>query len=237
MVAVSVVLWLLSSGGVDSLAHQRLLLHRPTLEGLLTSHLFHTRGWHLGLDIVLLLIVGGALETRWGFLRFLGFYLVTAWGVTTFSLLAGSVFAPAGAVSCGSTGVAMGCLVAAGSIWPRMRLAAQLPPLRSLVWGGILLLATLLAACHDAGSEEPLFLLPQVSGVAFGLLFLLAEPFYEQSVARWRLRRDRARRRRVGELRHRVDSLLEKISAQGAESLTRDEKVFLQRASKHYRQE
>jgi membrane associated rhomboid family serine protease len=251
---VSLVLGLLASGQGTALEDSLLSLDSPTLRGFLISHLFHVDGAHLGADILVLVLAGSVLEARWGTLRFLAFYLVCVWGTASVALL-GAGASPAGGVSSGASGAALGSLLALGLLYPEHRVVRLAPPAKYLVWALIFLGATGLlllegrpvegfGGFHEeeggggpgrGGPAPVLAVLHQVTGVAFALLVISLEPWRARVAATWRKRRETERRERLVELRRRVDQLLAKISDEGAESLTRDERTFLERASKHYR--
>ena len=73
-----------------------------------------------------------------------------------------------------------------------------------------------------------------MTGVPLTLLFLKLLPIYDKWLWRRLQRREEEARSRVREIRERVDQLLEKISNDGYESLSRDELNFLRSASKHF---
>jgi membrane associated rhomboid family serine protease len=233
---VHLAVWLLTTLEGTPLDGYLLRVTGPTLGTLLVSPLIHLNGWHLLVNLLILLAAGGALETRWGSLRFAAFSMVCiAGGAVVTVAFAPAVTAP-WTVSCGSSSVAFGALAVVGLEFPERRLFGRLPPLRFLVWGLIFLLAAFLMCLHETeASGYRLLLLPHTAGVALGMLFVVCEPWTLRLGERWCTRREVARRGRVMEIRERVDGLLDKISAEGSSSLTRSERTFLARASKHYR--
>jgi len=231
-VAVSLVLGLIQGG-----ENHKLQLDKPSMASFLSSHLIHLDGRHLLLVVVVMVVAGGVLETRWGTPRFAAFYFLTALGASAVTLLAAYLADEKGAVSCGAGAVCLGSLVAIGYNYPDHRIIRSLPPMKHLVWIGVFLGAAGLALLDSRARESRVLLLPQVSGVAFALLFVRLDPWCRKLVDRWRAKRDRERREKVATIRHRVDELLAKISSNGRESLTRDEERFLRYASKLYRAE
>ena len=235
--AVYVVLWVVASKAPQLLENQQLRLHDLKLESFLTSHLRHTNGYHFSLTLIMIFMTGWILETRWGTPRFVAFYLFVAWGtalVTVVAALALNETAP----SYGASGVALGSLAAIGLLYPDHKLVRQLPSAKYLAWMLVFLGGAGLAFLDRASldPQKQTFLLPQVSGVAFALVFLLLDPWCQQLAKRWKAKREEERREKVVAIRHRVDELLEKIHSQGYESLTRDEKMFLRQASKHFKE-
>ncbi|MBI4606739.1 MAG: rhomboid family intramembrane serine protease [Planctomycetes bacterium] len=235
---VSGVLYLVAMASASTSALDGLILgpEGVRLEAFFASHLVHPTGLHLVLTMLFLLPAGVAVEKALGTPRFLVFYVFTAWGSTLVTLgSAALLWEPV--VSCGAAGVALGCLVAVGVLHPDLRLFGirALPPLRWLSWIFFFLLAALLAFVKPLPGKAPYFLLPQVSGAAFALGFLWIDPVCASLLRSVRKRREEQGRRKAAEVRQRVDRLLEKISASGYESLTRDEEQFLKQASKYFR--
>ncbi len=222
---ISIVGWS-SSGLEDDIV---LATRSPTLEAFLLSHLYYPQ--ELVPALAALVILGRFLESRWGTSRFVVFYFFTALGGTIVTLACG-VCLEEPHRSSGAMSVVLGLLVAAGAQFPEHRWTSRSPPLKHLVWVAIFLTGAAMA--YLPGSSGYL-LLPQVSGAPLGLLFLWLDPAY----LRWKALRRAARLeeegKRVYDIRVRVDRLLEKISSNGYDSLTRDEQLFLRQASKHFR--
>lgn len=233
---VSLILSLLGRGEAND--WQRLRFDEVSLEGFLTSHLFHTDGLHLVTNSLIVLLLGMILESRWGTLRFLVFYFFCAWGGSAFCLLLAKVLGVNG-FTCGASSVALGCLASVGFLYPDARLVRWVPPNRFLVWVGIFFVCGMLALVEREVVEEalPLYLLPQVVGVPLALVFLSTVPRFDRWLIRRQQRLEEEQRLRIREIRSRVDRLLEKISAEGYDSLSPDELHFLRDASKHFRDE
>ena len=232
---VTLILWILQ--GRENLVETTVLrAGEPTLRSLFTSHLLHLSGYHLSFSLIIILIAGGVLETRWGTPGFIAFYLLTAWGTSALNLASALCSEKlADSVSCGSAGVALGTLAAVGFLYPEHKLIWFSPPAKYLVWVVIFLGAMGLEFLDLSTSAMSTFLLPQVSGVVFGLGCAALETRVVGLLDAWRSRREREARRRAALLRERVDELLDKINAKGYESLSGDEKAFLREASKHYK--
>ena len=232
---VSLLLWLIGSDE-ERLRHLSLELASPTIESFLASHLFHRSGLELVFNLLVIVVTGAILETRWGTTRFVAFYFVCAWGSTGLTLALATLFGVDG-FTCGSASVAFGCLVCVGYLFPEIRLLRWVPPNRYLVWMVIFVGASLLVLLEvverTAAPPGPYYS-PQVTGVPLTLLFLKLLPIYDKWLWRRLQRREEEARSRVREIRERVDQLLEKISNDGYESLSRDELNFLRSASKHF---
>jgi len=118
-------------------------------------------------------------------------------------------------------------------------LAGWIQP-RHALWAGMLLGTTGLVlldreALRVEGTSDRTFLLSQVSGALFGVLFYRFLPIVDHGRAAWSGRREEIREEKLGAVRDRVNSLLDKINHQGLESLSREEQAFLRKASKYYR--
>jgi membrane associated rhomboid family serine protease len=244
--ALGLIVWLF--GAQDPALAQRLRLRpaSPAFESLLTHHIFHQSGLHLGLNLLVIIGAGSLLESRWGTLRFLSFYLVIATGAGLVTVLAGRLALAAGAfpeeelISSGASAVSLGCLGALAALHPR-RLVLRVLAARHLLWALMLLGGAGLALQDAAGAsvDAPLrpFLLPQISGIGFALLFLRTGPLARGILESWRRRRARWHQERLLRLRQRVDELLDKINSRGYESLSAGEKFFLRQASRHFKGE
>ena len=236
---VCLILWLLHRGDGAGGWRQLLRFDLPSLESFLTSHLLHTSGLHLVMNALVVLLLGMILESRWGTLRFLVFYFLCAWGGTAFSLGMAWLFHVDG-YTCGASSVALGCLVSIGVLYPEARLVRWMPANRFLVWVGVFVVCAMFPLVKRPpvdGAEiaGDLYLLPQAVGVPLALLFVSLLPRFDGMLVRRQQRLADEERRRLREIRTRVDRLLEKISAEGYESLSPDELHFLRDASKHYR--
>ena len=244
-VTVSVVLFLVDSDRQLYLG-QLLRLDAPTLRDFLTSHLFHANGYHLSFNLVVIVVAGGVLEWRWGTLSFIVFYVLCALGAGAVGIVCAALIGSS-LTACGASSVALGCLVAIGLLYPEHRLVRCLPPMKHLTWilslagaTGLVLVGRGASAVAVEGAEqagESVFLLGQLAGVPLALLFVRLGPVFATCKDRWRRRREDDRQKRVVEIRERVDELLDKITAEGSGSLTRDERAFLHRASKHFRKD
>lgn len=234
--AITVVVSLLGTSSPGLSRDLVLSAESLTAEGLFASHLYHVKGWHLILTIVLMLSAGGILESRWGTPRFLVFYVFTTAGTVAVTLIT-ALIVKEKEPSCGAAGAAIGALVAAGYLYPEYRIGGYAPSAKYLVWVLVFLSGAVLAFLHGSPEKEGVFLLPQVSGAGFAVIFLALDPWFHRLLGRWKASRREERMKQVVAIRHKVEDLLAKISEEGYESLTRDEKSFLREASRHYRTE
>lgn len=216
----------------------------PEIRALLLHVFFHHDWMHLCGSLAALAFAGRLLEARWGSCRFGLFFAFVAAGSALVALGVESLFpdmivpgdeaASRGTVTFGSAAIGLASLAVLSWVdeddWD-LRWVSK----RSMLWALILLGATgLVLLDQESGGFRP-FLLPQISGLLFGLIFVRVVPFGDRLLLRRQARRLRAEEERVLLIRQRVDQLLEKISVDGFDSLSPGERSFLEDASKHYR--
>jgi len=229
--AVSLVLSIVGRSSPGLEGYLLLSTGTPTLEAFFLSPLYYRHFTYMGAAFAVILVIGGILESQWGTPRFVLFGLFTAWGANLITLVTGTAL-DVSMPTFGAGSVALGLLVAAGAQYPDFRVARHAPPARHLVWIIVFSAGALMAYFGNRAND---LLLPQVSSVPLSLCFLGMDPMLLGFLRRRQARRVEQDRKRVKEIRSRVDSLLEKISSEGLDSLTRDERSFLERASKHFR--
>lgn len=163
------------------------------------------------------------------------FYLYLA--LTMVGAAVGGLLHPAGRVVVGAIGPAAGMVLAFGIFNPVRRVYGRIP---ARAFAG-LLLASLV------GAHFLLYRGVEASGWPFawqatgafvtGYVFFLIRPIAQRRRLVREMFRDLRSMQEEEVLRERVDDLLEKISRQTIESLTREERRFLQRASRHLQEE
>ncbi len=215
-----------------------LALQRPWT--LITYMFLHGGFWHLGFNMIALFFFGPRLEQRLGSRQFLVLYFAS--GVV--GALLSLVFSPWAAVI-GASGAVFGVLLGFARYWPRDQI---------LIWGifpvearwmvaGLTVLA-LFGGFSGGGGGVAHF--AHLGGFLGGWLCLKwfeysspARQFQrkaaaapreslESALGRWR----RIRRESLHEVnREELDRILDKISAQGLETLSPSERDFLERFS------
>jgi membrane associated rhomboid family serine protease len=193
---------------------------------------------HFIVTMLALIIVSPDLEGRLGARGYLALFFVSAIGaglahlVLTLTVLGGEETRWA----LGASGGVYGLLVAYWRYFPRQR-PIPLVQGRILVLGlcAILLLAGFASTWEKPESGIRVEYNTQVSGIAFGLCFILLAP----RIGRLRARRETARQIRGvlqdTEMMARTDEILDKIAREGMDSLSRSERRHLRRASRRYR--
>lgn len=229
---------------------------------LLTYAFLHQQPLEVGFSVALLLTLGAQLERTLGTLRFSVFYLGSIAGVgllaTGWDALWGEArLAGNETLFLGALG-ASGALVAAYALaHPTRRTLGLMPapaffcavaffvvyaidflhhePSRKLVE---LLQSNLTAEQWQEKQLEqgahPLVVLPQAFGFLVGPAAFAVDSLATHALARARVRRGIRHLEEHLEARARVDQLLEKISREGIEALSRRERKFLQYASRFY---
>jgi len=195
---------------------------------LITYQFLHADIWHLVLNMLGVYFLGTALEKYWGSWRFLFFYLFCGIvGGILFLFLASPFDSIVGA-----SGAVLGLLAACAVLFPGMviilyffpvpiRIAAIL--LISLYALNTLVKHDLSDACH-------------LGGMAAGFLFVMASPFWQRyTFERGKLRRQAMLEQDVKD-QETVDKILQKVHAQGIQSLTWWEKKTLQRITRRQQQ-
>jgi len=230
-----------------------LLLGRPPGPGLrlyfsehfawyqIFTHIFVTdRQWlsalfQLGFMLLMLWSFGSELEANWGSLNFIKFIYYSLLGSALLPLLA-SPFLPG--ISIGGIGGILGAvLVAYAIIWPDREAYFFFVLRLKMKW--IILILFILTSLY--GFPESLL---QQSGGALAATFFLyyharrrggrqsGESRLKEYFRRRRLKRKQREIDSRIQMKAEVDRLLDKISREGMNSLSRKEKTFLDRASR-----
>jgi len=183
---------------------------------------------HIGMNMFMLWMFGGDVESALGRRRFLKLYFAAAF--------AGGI----GMIPWYDTFI----LGASGAVFGVMAMYARLFPYRRLlVWGIVpvrartlvFVLAGLDLLMAMQGSATGTAHLAHVGGFVVGWFFLPLEAAAERFRSRRQLRREIRREEDNAEVRRKVDELLAKVGRKGLGSLTRKERDFLSRASRRFR--
>lgn len=245
LIAANVVMFFLS--GMFPNVTRLLVLYPPALVvrpwTAVTYMFLHAGLFHLLFNMLGLFFFGPQLETRLGAKRFLSLYVLSGLGGAAFSFL----FARSAPVIGASAGV-FGVFLAFARFWPRAQI---------YIWGVLPVQArwlvafmTVLALWGGVGGAQPgVAHFAHLGGFAAGWAYLkwietrspqrrferklygeARRPADEDDVRRW----ERIRRDDLHEVnRDELDRLLAKISQSGAQSLTVEERAFLNRFTSH----
>jgi hypothetical protein len=192
---------------------------------------------HLLWNMLALWMFGSQLEEIWGEQLFLKFFLFSAFmgGLLTYLV---HFWIPVG-ITVGASGGIYGCLIAFGMIWPnREVLMFFLFPVKAKIFVWIIMAILLFAP----GGQTAVF--AHAGGLLGGFLFLRYFEFFRNqfefrfSLSRWLQKRKFQKYQEEmmaeSQAKERVDQLLDKISREGIQSLSRKEKKFLNEASQKY---
>jgi membrane associated rhomboid family serine protease len=218
-----------------------------SLRSLLTYHFLHENWLHLFINVAAISYAGKALEKSWGSTRFSIFYLFSAVAAGLACYLVGlcgtyalspEEAAPLPSASLGASGAALACLTAYSLDRRDRQLLGWLSE-RYLIWAGMVVAAALLLFLQETDRAvhpgTPSLLLPQIAGIAAGAGLYSLLPWWSRWSSLWSRSRYGPQRERPLDIRIRVDEILEKISRDGMGSLSREERTFLQDASRHFR--
>ena len=238
LIAANVVIYFLTSAS-PGLMNQLMLVPAFTLTApwtVVTYMFLHANLWHLLFNMLGLFFFGPRLEAELGGRDFLLLYFVSGIAGALLSFLTPYV------AIVGASGAVFGVLLGFARYWPREQI---------LIWGIIpvearwmVIIMTVLSLIGGFGGGGDVAHFAHLGGFAGGLLFLLwrdrntrAARFKASTAApsirpadlqRW-WRIDRTRMHEVN--RTELDRIMVKLQTGGTESLTPDERAFLDRFS------
>ncbi|WP_420616053.1 rhomboid family intramembrane serine protease [Candidatus Palauibacter sp.] len=219
---------------------------------VVTYMFVHGGFMHLFMNMLALFFFGPPLEQKWGSRFFLRFYLVTGLGAAAFSVLLYSLTGPT--LMVGASGAIFGLLVAFALNWPDAKIFLYFVfpvPAKWFVAG----LGALTLISTVQGSTDGVAHWAHLGGLVTGFVYLrygerigrfAHRALYKERSAPKRSRKRRPappppppprRRRRVdGDSLDEVDRILDKIRADGMDSLSARERAFLDEVSRQYQQ-
>lgn len=209
---------------------------------------------HLFMNMLALFFFGPPLEQKWGSRFFLRFYLVTGLGGAAFSVFLYSLTGPT--IMVGASGAIFGLLVAFALNWPDAKIFLYFVFPVPAKWfvaglGALTLLSTV------QGSTDGVAHWAHLGGLVTGFVYLrygerigrfAHRALYKERQAPTRKRErggkrpappppsPRRRRRVDGDSLDEVDRILDKIRADGMDSLSSRERAFLDEVSRQYQQ-
>jgi len=204
-----------------------------------TYMLLHGGLFHLLLNMLILWMFGGVLESVWGTKRFMKFFFITGIGAGLFNC----IFTPTmGIPIIGASGAIYGLLAAYGILFPNSIIYVWgILPIRTkyLVIGiGVF---TFISSLRPESSG--IAHLVHLGGMLIGVLYLRKELLMRwgaRKVKSWQREQDLQREKKKidteNHLQEEVDDLLDKINEVGIDNLTTWEKRRLSEASKRLRE-
>jgi len=202
----------------------------------LLSYLFiHLGVWHLVINMLMLWMFGSVIESVWGSKRFLFYYFLTGIGAGCCSI----IFAfNQGVPVVGASGAIFGLLVAYAVMFPdAVILLFFIFPMRMKYAAMVLAGINLLGALSNPGGS--IAYIAHLGGGLIGYLYLQSETFKfklnalnlsqikNSGIAGNQVKKQT----RQKDINREIDRILDKISAKGLESLTREEKRTLEKKS------
>lgn len=223
--------WFLIFGMVPALLVSKLMLWQ-----LFTYMFLHVGLWHLVLNMLMLWFFGPAIEAAWGRKQFLFYYFFTGIGAALCSLLTsfGSQ-----TVVVGASGAIFAILVAYALMFPEsVILLFFIFPMKMKQAVFVLAGINLLGAISAPNSGIAYF--AHLGGGLFGYLYLKSEwlrlkvSYFSLTNLKswWAKKSELGRKSEEENLSRQVDLILDKISKEGLQSLTKRERKILERKSR-----
>ncbi|MBN2037203.1 MAG: rhomboid family intramembrane serine protease [Chitinispirillaceae bacterium] len=191
---------------------------------------------HLLLNMLALWMFGGELEERWGFKRFFTLYALFGIGSGLFCIF--YLLDPLMRYTAimGASGAVFGLLTAYAVYYPdrRILLFFIIPVKAWILVMAFALVSLLMAFSQGSGVAH----LVHLGGIIVAFAYLKGMPYARQWYGNYQdLKAERGMRDRAGQemsrkrfFEEKIDPLLEKISKEGLESLTKEEKKLLKQA-------
>ena len=205
----------------------------------LTYMFLHGGLLHLGLNMLMLWMFGGTLESVWGTKQFLKYYFITGVGAG----LSNCLLTPAMSIPIiGASGAVYGLLAAYGILFPNSLIYIYgLFPIKAKWLVIIFGVFEFMASVNPAVSQ--IAHIAHLGGMVIGIVYLRRDYIIRWGARRiksWQREKEQRREEKeadMGEsLRKEVDDLLDKINEVGLENLTSWERRRLRDASEKLRQ-
>lgn len=197
---------------------------------LFTYMFLHGGLLHILVNMLMLLVIGGAVERELGSRRFWRYYVICGLAGGLLSLVPplreGSII--------GASGAVLGVLVAFGLLFPNRTVYVLVifffVPVAAKYLVIFLALINLISAATS--THDGIAYMAHVGGMAAGYVMLRGVPFTNAFRRRWAAEKRERRAQRREEIRRELDRVLDKMHQQGKESLTREEWNILLEASR-----
>jgi membrane associated rhomboid family serine protease len=224
-----------------------------------TYQFLHGGFFHILFNMIVLYFFGPLMEQWWGSRRYLAFYLICGVsGAVLYTLMVLAVpniifdiaalkqmgMTPAQVPIVGASGAIFGLLIGAAVLFPHQRVMLLIPPipmsLRTLAIGLLVIAAlSVLVGTQNAGGEAA-----HLGGAALGYLFVRHPNWldwadslrFKAKAPTGRLKQKLAQAQQAQKQREdkEVDRILGKVRNQGLQSLTRQERKTLNRATERH---
>lgn len=206
----------------------------PMIWQPITYMFMHGGFWHVAINMFVLWMFGGELESIWGRDNFLKYYFITGVGAGLIWLIFN--IGGSGAILIGASGAVYGILMAYGLMFPNRTVYLYfLFPIK-VKW--FVLFIGAVAFFSSMGTGSNISHLTHLSGMFIGYLYLRFSDHWRNISFNFRkkyteLRTTQKRKSKEQEtkLQQEVDMILDKANICGWESLTDDEQAKLQNSS------
>ncbi len=197
---------------------------------LVSYQFLHASFWHIALNMLGVFFLGPTLERNWGSRKFITFYLGCGVAGGLFYLFLVGVGFLGGAKMVGASGAVLGMLAACAILFPRFVVILIIFPLPIRTAAIILTVMYLIAIATRGGNAGGNA--AHLAGMATGAIYVMWRPWLEKlkekdHAGRWE---SDIARQRILEME--VDRILKKVHESGIQSLTRQEKKTLEKATK-----
>jgi len=199
-----------------------------------TYMFMHGGFWHVAINMFVLWMFGGELESIWGRNDFLKYYFVTGVGAGLIWVIFN--IGGSGAILIGASGAVYGILMAYGLIFPNRTVYLYfLVPIK-VKWFVIFIGAMAFFSSMGAGSS--ISHLTHLSGMLIGYIYLRFSDHwrnisfnFRKKYVELRTTQKQKSKEQNAKLQQEVDMLLDKANICGWESLSEDEQAKLQSSS------
>jgi len=199
---------------------------------LISYQFLHGSVWHLLWNMLGLYFLGPTLEKHWGTNRFLKFYLGCGVAGGLFYILLASIGLLSILPMIGASGAILGMLAACAILFPHFIVFFIVFPLPIRVVAiGIIILASAITLKNgtNAGGQAA-----HLGGMAAGALYVFSQSWRDKLKFNVRVNLHTRKADDQRKLQDDLDRILEKVHLSGIQSLTRQEKKTLKRASQQH---
>jgi membrane associated rhomboid family serine protease len=184
--------------------------------------------WHIVINMLALWMFGSQVERAMGTRKFLTMYFTAG----VFAGVFCCIFTPANPIL-GASGAIFAIEIAFAMFFPNATVIFFIFPIKAkylvMIFAGI----TVFNCLMPTGGNVAHF--AHLGGLFYGFLFVRYEPKFSNFLISWQVQQQEKEYKREGELKRKVDQLLDKVNREGMKNLTRKERAFLRNASKTYR--
>ena len=184
--------------------------------------------WHIVINMLALWMFGSEVERAMGTKKFLTMYFTAG----VFAGIFCCIFTPNNPIL-GASGAIFAIEIAFAMFFPNTTVIFFIFPIKAKYLIMIFVGITIFNCLMPAGGNVAHF--AHLGGLLYGFLFVRYEPKFSNFLISLQTQQQEKEYKREGELKRKVDQLLDKVNREGMKNLTRKERAFLRNASKAYR--